>query len=178
MRDLRQQAISFKEKLSKIKVFACDVDGILTDGRIFYQDHTIGFNRYFHAHDGYGLKILQKAGIKVGVISGGTSVGLVQRVDNLKLDFSFLGNEDKRQAYLEIMSWGHKDEEILYMGDEFFDLPLLERCGFSATVPSSSYEIQEAVDYVTGKESGQGAVREVVDLVRYAQGIIPEIQGF
>ena len=176
---LRTVAEHFKEKLSQIKVCAFDVDGILTNGLVFYQDDLIGFNRFTNVNDGYGLKVLQQAGLKVGIISGGNSVSVVKRFEeNLKLDFCYIGNEDKRMAYQKILDEGYQDHEILYIADEFFDLPLLVRAGFSATVPSASLEIQEAVDYVTEREGGQGAAREVIDLLRYAQNIIPQVPQF
>ncbi len=177
--DLREVSKNFSDQLSKIKVALFDVDGILTNGLISWDGDPVGFNRSTHTQDGYGLKILMQAGIKVGVISGGQSVGVVKRFkENLDLDYVFLGNEDKRAAYLKILDKGHKDEEILYMGDEFFDLPLLKRAGFSATVPNASFEIRDIVDYVTVRPSGQACVREVIDLIRYAQGIVPKIEEF
>ena len=96
-------------------------------------------------------------------------------IETLKLDFVFLGDEDKREAYKKVLALGHgyKDEEILYMGDEFIDLPILKRVGFSVTVPNASYEIQEAVDYITHRESGDACAREVMDILRYAQNIVP-----
>lgn len=179
MEDLRDVAKRFKDKLSKIKLCAFDVDGILTSGHIFWAGKEVGFNRHFHTRDGYGLKILMEAGLKVGVISGGDSLGVQKRfVENLKLDFAYLGDEDKRHAYQKLLEEGYKDEEILYMGDEFFDLPLLKRAGFSATVPAASYEVKEAVDYITQLPSGEGCVREVIDIIRYARGITPKILDF
>lgn len=177
--DLRAIAKHFSSKLKKIKCCAFDIDGILTNGLIRYDGDEMQFNRSFHTSDGYGLKVLMEAGLWVGVISGGDSIGIRKRfADNLNLNFTYFGNEDKRQAYLELLKKGFKDEEILYMGDEFFDLPLLKRAGFSASVPNASHEIREAVDYVTFKESGQGCAREVIDLVRYAQDITPNIPDF
>ncbi len=174
--DLRVVANQFKDKLSLIKVFLTDVDGVLTDGKIFYSGDEIGFNRFFHAHDGYGLKMLQAAGIKVGFVTGGNSESVFKRAENLQIDLLFYGDEDKRHAYDRVKAdLGVKDEEILYIGDEFFDLPLLERAGFSVTTPQASMEIKEAVDYVTIKNGGEGAVREVVDMIRYVQGIVPNI---
>jgi 3-deoxy-D-manno-octulosonate 8-phosphate phosphatase (KDO 8-P phosphatase) len=176
--NLREVSKKFQDKLSKIKVLLVDVDGILTNGLIYYSGSEIGFNRFFHALDGYGLKLLMNAGIKVGFVSGGDSVGLRKRGENLKIDYSFLGNEDKRYAFLEVMKDGFKAEEIAFMGDEFFDIPLLKRAGFSATVPLASHEVQEVVDYVTSRSSGQACVREVVDLIRYSQNIVPVIPDF
>lgn len=175
--NLPEIAQAYKDKLSKIKICLFDVDGILTDGRIFWAGEEVGFNRFFHAHDGYGLKVLMKAGLKVGIITGGDSQGVLKRFKLLGLDFLQYGDEDKRHGYEAVMkATGAKDEEVLYMGDEFFDLPILKRVGFSATVPSASIEIREAVDYVTHRESGQGCAREVIDMLRHVQGIVPEIE--
>ncbi|MBL7666236.1 MAG: HAD hydrolase family protein [Bacteriovoracaceae bacterium] len=177
--NLRKIGEPFKAKLAKIKVALFDVDGILTNGHIYFQGGEIGFNRFFHVQDGYGLKLLMDAGIKVGIITGGDSVGVKKRFELLDVDYLYTGNEDKRAAFNDIVKQtGAKDDEILYMGDEFFDLPLLKRSGFSATVPHSSLEIREQVDYVTYREGGEGAVREVIDMLRYAQNIEPKITGF
>ena len=176
--DPRQIAKKFKKKLSQIKVFLVDVDGILTDGHIFYSGNEVGFNRSFHALDGYGLKLIREHGIKIGFITGGDSISVKKRAEYLGLDFLFLGTEDKRKAFLEVEAKGYKPEEILYMGDELFDIPLLTRSGFSATVPNAPVELHENVDYVTVRDGGEGAVREVIDLVRYAQNIHPKILDF
>ncbi|MBI2520565.1 MAG: phenylphosphate carboxylase subunit delta [Bdellovibrio sp.] len=177
--DLRALASKFKSKLTHIKVALFDVDGVLTDGRVFYHGEEVGFNRLFHVRDGYGLKMLREAGIKVGIISGGNSLSIVKRfTENLTVDYFFIGSEDKRGPYLKVLSEGFTDEQILYMGDEFFDLPLLKRAGFSAAPRTASMEILEEVDYVPHSWPGNGAVREVIDLLRYAQGIVPPIPGF
>ncbi len=169
---IRSYGEKYKEKLSKIKVLAFDIDGILTDGKIFYDGNHLEPNRNFHALDGHGMKMMMELGFVVGVVSGGRGLSLNKRFrDILKLNFVFLGNEDKRDAYKEILKMGYKDEEILFMGDDFIDYPILKRVGFSVTVPSASYEIQEAVDYITHREAGDGAAREVMDLVRYARGM-------
>ncbi len=176
---MEKNAAKFKDKLKLIKVALFDVDGILTDGRVYYQGEEMGFNRFFHIHDGYGLKLLQKAGIKVGVITGGNSLGVMKRFENLQLDHIYLGNEDKRSAYLDILQKENvQDENILYMGDEFFDIPLLQRAGFSATNKQAHFEVQECVDYITLRDAGMGCVREVIDLVCLAQNIRPEIPDF
>jgi len=175
---LKVIAKKFEKKLKKIKVFICDVDGVLTPGDIVYHGYEVGFNRTFHALDGYGLKVLQAAGIKVGFVTGGDSISVKVRADYLKLDYIFIGNEDKREAYKKVLEDGFKDEEILYMGDELFDIPLLKRAGFSACPPEVSDEVLEAVDYVTRRQAGQACVREVIDMVRYAQKIYPLVPEF
>lgn len=176
--DLRDVAKRHEDKLKKIKVFLSDIDGVLTDGRVYYESSEVGFNRFFHALDGYGFKMLKHAGIKVGFVTGGDSLGVTMRANYLGLDYVFVGKEDKREAFLEVMKDGFEADEILYMGDEFFDIPLLKKAGFSATVPNSSEEVKEVVDYITARNGGDGCVREVVDLVRYAQGIAPDIPDF
>ena len=174
-----QAAQKFAAKLTKIKVCAFDVDGILTNGLVYWAGEEVGWNRYTHTRDGYGLKVLMEMGLKVGVITGGNSLGITKRFkENLGLDFVYMGNEDKRVAYLDLLSKGYKDEEILYMGDELFDIPLLARAGFSATVPSASHEVLECVDYVTSVDSGMGCVREVIDILRLARNYTPEIPDF
>lgn len=177
--ELEKTAQKFKEKLSKIKLCAFDLDGILTDGRVFWGNEEVGFNRFFHVYDGYGLKMLKQAGIKVGVITGGDSVSVDKRIEQLGLDFLYKGNEDKRLAIKQVMKEHQVQlEEILYMGDELFDIPILKAVGFSATVPNSHKEVKEVADYVTIKESGKGCAREVIDILRYAIGFEPYIPGF
>ncbi|EQC52367.1 HAD family hydrolase [Bacteriovorax sp. DB6_IX] len=176
---LFEKAEQFKEKLAKIKVCAFDIDGVLTPGHIWYQDDEMGFNRSTHTSDGYGLKLLMRSGIKTGVISGGDSKGVKKRfIDNLKLDFAYLGDEDKREAFKRVLAEGYAPEEVLYMGDEFFDVPLLQKAGFAVTVPDAAYEVKQFVDYVTTKEGGYGAVREMIEIFRYARGLTPEVLDF
>jgi 3-deoxy-D-manno-octulosonate 8-phosphate phosphatase (KDO 8-P phosphatase) len=177
--NLRKIAKQHETKLKKIKVLAFDLDGILTDAHVWWASEEVGFNRNFNIYDGYGMKVLMKAGLKVGVITGGNSVSVMKRVDQLGLDFCYAGNEDKRQAFTDILKkYNVSAEEVLYMGDELFDIPLLRKAGFSATVPNTSDEVHEVVDYVTHRASGQGCAREVIDLVRYAQGISPINEDF
>jgi 3-deoxy-D-manno-octulosonate 8-phosphate phosphatase (KDO 8-P phosphatase) len=176
-RDLRLEAKKFEEKLGQIKICLFDVDGILTNGKIFWAGEEVGFNRQFHTHDGYGLKMLMRAGLKVGIITGGDSIGVKKRFEGLGVNYLYMGKEDKRAAFEEILKKENLTEkEALYMGDEFFDLPILKRAGFSASVPNASIEVREEVDYVTERTSGEGCVREVIDMLRYVQNIVPEIE--
>lgn len=164
-----------KDKLQKIKCALFDVDGILTDGRVFYTGEEMGWNRYFNIYDGYGIKRLMANGIHVGIISGGDSRGLTERfINNLGVprNLCHFGNEDKVDAYEDVKKTLQlSDEQISYMGDEMFDIPLLEKVGFSASVPCASFLVQEKVDYVSFKKSGQGAGREVMDLILLSQGL-------
>jgi 3-deoxy-D-manno-octulosonate 8-phosphate phosphatase (KDO 8-P phosphatase) len=177
MMNFQDLSLKHQDKLKKIKVAAFDLDGILTDGKVHYDGAEVGFNRSFNVYDGYGMKLLMKAGLKVGVITGGDSVSVKMRVEQLGLDFCYSGNEDKGEAFLDILKkYQVKATEVLYMGDELFDILLLRACGFAATVPSAGPEVQHIVDYVTTRPSGQGCAREVIDILRYAQGIHPVIK--
>lgn len=178
MKSKTQELVApYKEKLSKIKLLLFDVDGILTDGRVFWAGEEFGYNRYFNIHDGYGIRMMIQAGLKVGIITGGKSIGVEKRFTDLGVHYLYMGKEDKRAALNEILEKENlSEEQALYMGDEFFDLPLLKRVGFSATVPNASLEVQAEVDYITQRPSGAGAGREVIDLLRWAQGITPDIE--
>lgn len=177
--DFRAIGEHFKDKLAPIKVLAFDIDGILTNAMISWDGEECGFNRSFNVLDGYGMVALQRLGFKVGVITGGDSLSVLKRFDeNLKLDFVYMGKEDKRLAFNELMSEGYKAEEILYMGDELFDMPLLKKAGFSATVSHASHEVAEASDYVCFREGGKGCVREVIDIFRYSRGLEIPIPQF
>jgi len=175
---LQEIAKKYEEKLKKIKVFVTDVDGVLTNGQVYYAGEDIGFNRFFHIWDGYGMVLLRRHGLKIGFITGGESISVEKRAEILKVDYLFMGNEDKRGAFLEIVKEGYNFDEILYIGDDLFDIPLLKKAGFSATVAGAPDEVSSVVDYITERVAGRGAVREVVDLVRYAQGIIPDVKDF
>lgn len=177
MIDFKALALKHTEKLKKIKVVALDLDGILTDGKVQYDGAELGFNRSFNVYDGYGMKLLMKAGIKVGVITGGDSVSVKMRVEQLGLNFCYAGNEDKGGAFLDLMKkYNVSASEILYMGDELFDIPLLKAAGFGATVPSAGMEVLEIADYITTRRSGEGCAREVIDILRLVQGIHPEMK--
>ena len=175
--NLPEIAKEYADKLSKIKMCLFDVDGILTNAQVYWDGEECGFNRAFSIQDGYGMKTLMRAGLKVGIITGGNSIGVEKRFSYLGLDYLYMGNEDKRESFEKIMIDSKMDKsEVLYMGDEFFDLPILKQVGFSATVPSASYEIRAAVDYISHREAGMGCAREVIDLVRHVQNIVPEIE--
>ncbi len=164
------ETTDIQNKLKKIKLLILDVDGIMTDGRIFWLEGH-GWTRNFHIHDGYGLKILMKAGIQVAVISGGDSKDVRTRMQFLKIEHVFLGDEDKIKALEKIkIATGLEYEQMAFMGDDLFDLPVLERVGFSATVPQAVPPVRSRVHYITEASAGWGAVREVADAIRKSQG--------
>ncbi len=154
-------------QLKKVKLFLFDVDGILTDGKLLWDSNEKDFLRFFHIRDGYAIRLLLDSGYKVGIISGGKSNNVRSRFETLGVDYLHLGHINKIGAYEEcLQAAGVTDSETLYMGDELFDIPVLKRVGFSATVPGATDEVKQHVDYVTAKPGGEGAVREVIDHFR------------
>jgi 3-deoxy-D-manno-octulosonate 8-phosphate phosphatase (KDO 8-P phosphatase) len=158
-----------KQRLQKVRLFLCDVDGILTDASI-YMDGNVETKR-FHIPDGLGLRLLQREGIKVGWVSARPSGATTQRAQDLKIDFLHQSDMLKVAAVEKILaetkvSW----EEIVYMGDDIVDLGVLKRAGLAVTVPHAISECQSMAHYVTEAPGGDGAVREVVEMILKAQG--------
>jgi 3-deoxy-D-manno-octulosonate 8-phosphate phosphatase (KDO 8-P phosphatase) len=167
------ETAEIQARLRKIRLLILDVDGVMTDGRVFWLEGH-GWSRHFHVKDGYGLKLLMKHGIEVAVISGGDSVDVRTRMEFLKINHVFLGDEDKLKALEKIAaSTGFALEEMAFMGDDLFDLPVLEKVGFSASDPHAVDPVKARVHYVTETPGGWGAVREIADAIRKAQGLGP-----
>ncbi len=161
------------EKLKKIKLLILDVDGVMTDGRIIWLE-TQGWTRQFNVKDGYGLKLLMKSGIQVAVISGGDSKDVRVRMEFLKIPHVFLGDENKIVALEKITeATGLSHDQMAFMGDDLYDMPVMKKVGFCATVPHAVGPVLKCADYVTQSEGGAGAVREVVDAILEAQGLGP-----
>lgn len=164
-----------KDRLAKIRLLLLDVDGILTDGRIIY-DHDGVESKMFDVKDGHGLKLIQRAGIRVGIITGRSSEVVALRARELGIDIVYQGAKEKMVPYREILEkLGLEDDEVAYMGDDLVDLPVLSRVGFSATVADAVEDIKPYVHYVAQKRGGRSAVREVCDLLLKESGRWPEV---
>lgn len=164
-------ADQFQEKLKQVKMLLLDVDGILTDARIFYLEGS-GFTRFFNMYDGYGIKLLIRSGFPVGIISGGNGRDLQERIKVLGIEHHVLGSEDKLKS-MKILSekLSIPLENMAFMGDELFDLPGLRAAGLSITVPGAVEEVKNEVHWITEKQGGYGAVREIIDAIRKAQNL-------
>ena len=161
----------FQARLKKIKLLLLDVDGILTDARTFYIEGS-GFVRVFNMYDGYGIKLLLKAGFPVGIISGGKAKDLQERIKILGIEHAVLGSEDKLTSAKTIAEkLNIPFENIAFMGDELFDLPALRAVGLSITVPGAAQEVKDEVNWITRKQGGDGAVREIIDAIRKTQNL-------
>jgi 3-deoxy-D-manno-octulosonate 8-phosphate phosphatase (KDO 8-P phosphatase) len=158
------------EHARNLKLMAFDVDGVMTDGTLYFTAQGDEM-KAFNSLDGHGLKMLAEAGVQLAIITGRSSRAVLLRAQNLGIEMLLQGVEDKRGAMaglLERLGLGFADAG--YMGDDVVDLPLLSACGFSATVPNGHSLLQGRVDYVASAAAGQGAVREVCELILSAQG--------
>ncbi len=156
--------------LSKIKLLLLDVDGVLTDGRIIY-DSEGGETKSFDVKDGHGLKLLQRAGIRVGIITGRQSAIVARRAEELGIELVYQGAKDKSLPFNEIMQkLALAPEEIAYVGDDVVDLPVMRKVGFAATVADAVDDVKPFADMVTKLPGGRGAVREICDYILKESG--------
>lgn len=148
-----------------IKLLLLDVDGVLTNGQIIY-DGAGNELKMFNVRDGHGLKLVQRAGIQTGIITGRKSDVVSRRAAELGIDILYQGALNKLEPYEEIIAQsGLPETQIAYVGDDLVDLPILRRVGFSATVADADPEVLSRVDFVSSFNGGQGAVREICDLL-------------
>jgi 3-deoxy-D-manno-octulosonate 8-phosphate phosphatase (KDO 8-P phosphatase) len=164
-----------KIDMANIRLLLLDVDGVLTDGRIIYDNNGIE-SKAFNVRDGHGLKMLQRAGVRVGIITGRESAIVAHRAQELGIEFVYQGAKNKLLPYEQILAQtGCSDDEVAYVGDDLVDLPILRRVGCSFTVADGSADIKPYVDYVTVNGGGCGAVREICDMLLRSIGRWDEI---
>jgi len=157
------------QRLQRVKLFLCDVDGILTDASVF-MGGGVEYKR-FNIRDGLGLRLLQKCGVKVGWISARPSDATKQRADDLKIDYVIQSMGSKLQAAEELLQAAAlRWEDVCFMGDDVVDLGLMKRVGVAVAVPEGISETKAIAHYVTQASGGNGAVREVTELILKAQG--------
>ena len=158
------------DRLKNIKLLLLDVDGVLTDGRIIFDSNGIE-SKFFNVKDGHGIKLLQRAGIEVGIVSGRKSQVVTNRAAELGIARVFQGTLDKLAVYREIRAeTGLADDQIAFMGDDVIDIPVLSRVGFAAAPADAVEEVLPHVHFVARNRGGWGAVRELCDLVLKGQG--------
>ena len=163
------------KKAAQIKAIFFDVDGVLTDGRIIY-DETGKEIKNFNVKDGYIISHLKKAGILVGIITGRDSKVVSNRAAELKLDFCHQGIVDKFSVFDKLVAFHKlKKKQVAYIGDDINDLGVLRACGLSACPADTFDYIKKEVDIVTEARGGEGVVREIADLVLAAKGILDKI---
>jgi 3-deoxy-D-manno-octulosonate 8-phosphate phosphatase (KDO 8-P phosphatase) len=176
MYDLSPEQI---EKIKQLKLLILDVDGVLTDGRLFFDQQG---NEYkcFHARDGHGLKLLKQTGVEIAVISGRSSATVALRMKNLGIEHVYQGHENKRMAFQEILqNLQLSPNQVAHVGDDLLDLPIMTQVGFAIAVQDANFAVKQYADWCTQTIGGQGAVREVCDLIMQVQGSFDKVlQGY
>ncbi|MFT8344009.1 MAG: HAD hydrolase family protein [Clostridium beijerinckii] len=161
----KSQNIEYKNVLKKIKVFITDSDGVLTDGGMYYSENGDELKK-FNTRDGMAIELLRKMGIKTAIVTGEKNDLVRRRADKLKIDSIHLGIEDKLKCIYEIANkYNVKLDEIAYIGDDINDLEVIQHVGFGCCVYDGMENVKNVAKYVANAKGGQGAVREIVELI-------------
>lgn len=158
------------KRAARVKLLLMDCDGVLTDGRIWILENGDD-QKTFHTRDGLGIDLLHRAGLKSGIISGRISSALERRAQSLGVSYLWQGRDDKRQAFADTLAQAQvTNDEVAFVGDDLTDLPLMVQSGLAVAVADAVAEVRAHAHYVTKANGGNGAVREVVELILKAQG--------
>ncbi|MET1255793.1 3-deoxy-manno-octulosonate-8-phosphatase KdsC [Aliikangiella maris] len=162
-------------KAEKIKLLICDVDGVLSDGKVYFTDSGLELKN-FNIKDGLGIKLLQAEAINVAIITGRQSDIVTKRAKELGIQLLFQGQKDKRAAFHDILSQlDLKPEQAAHIGDDLPDLPLMKRSGLGIAVADAYPFVKQHADWITEQAGGQGAVRNAADLILFAQNKLKSI---
>ncbi|MFA6121422.1 MAG: HAD family hydrolase [Sideroxydans sp.] len=166
--------MSLTPKIKSIRLVAFDVDGVLTDGGLYLSDSGDEFKR-FNSLDGHGLKMLRASGVELAIITGRKSKCVELRAKNLGIQRLYQGVDDKWAAMQSLLAdMQLPPEAAAFMGDDVIDLPVMRRIGLALSVPAAPQLVREHAHYVSQREGGHGAVREVCELIMAAQGTLAE----
>lgn len=163
-------------RLADIRLLLLDVDGVMTDGGIIYDGNGVE-TKTFNVKDGHGIKMLQRYGIQVGIITGRTSAVVAIRARELGIDLLYQGVLKKLESYADVkQKTGLNDDQIAYMGDDIIDVPVMRRVIFAAAPSDAMMEARKAAHYVASSIGGKGAVRELCDLILKGRGFWSEVE--
>ncbi|HUW98514.1 MAG TPA: 3-deoxy-manno-octulosonate-8-phosphatase KdsC [Acidiferrobacter sp.] len=166
-----------QEAAKAIRLLVLDVDGVLTDGRLFLGDSGEEY-KAFHSRDGHGIKMLIASGVQVGIITGRSSRVVQRRAEDLGISLLIQGCHDKRAAVLSLLVDYHlASHEVAFMGDDVIDLPAMESIGLAVAVADAHPLVRTRAHWVTQQRGGAGAVRELCELLMYAQGTLDDQLG-
>ena len=167
--------MDIRERAARVKLLLMDVDGVLTDGKLYNvpgPDGQMVESKGFDSQDGIGLQWLNWNGIRTGVISGRQSPATVERARQVKMAYVYQGHIEKIPILDEILADAKlTPEEVAYIGDDFTDTVIMHRVGFAIAVANARAEVKSQAHYVTAATGGEGAVREVVEMLLKAQGL-------
>lgn len=160
---------ALRERASRVRLLILDVDGVMTDGRL-YLDHAGNEQKAFNARDGLGIKALQRGGIEIAIITGRVSAPVEQRALQLGIEHVYQGYEDKLTAFLELLEkTGLEPRHTCFAGDDWIDIPILMRTGLAVAVANAEQRVKQHAHWITQNKGGDGAVREVCNLILAAQ---------
>ena len=161
---------TLRERASGIRILLLDVDGVLTDGKLYF-DHNGNEIKAFDTRDGLGIKSLQRSGIEVAVITGRKSNAVTQRMNQLSIAHVYQGREDKLSAFMDLLDkTGLEAGQVCYAGDDWIDIPVLLRVGLAVSVADADSLVKEHAHWITERKGGDAAVREICNLILKAQG--------
>ena len=164
--------MALADRIKPLRLVAFDVDGVLTDGGLYLSDSGEEFKR-FNSLDGHGLKMLKASGVELAIITGRTSRCVEQRARNLGIARLHQGVEDKLAVMLALLAeLKLAPEAAAFMGDDVVDLPVMRRVGLALSVPAAPQVVRDHAHYVSQREAGHGAVREVCEMILGAQGTL------
>lgn len=167
--------MSARKRAEKIKLLILDVDGVLTDGGLYY-DHKGNVTKRFNVQDGLGIKFAQQAGLELAVITGLNHGAVEKRVTELGITEYYPGQKEKLPFYEKLLAdKGFTDEEVAYIGDDWIDAPVMVRVGLPMAVKNAQPEIFGIAGWISSKEGGHGAVREAISFILTAQGRLDKI---
>lgn len=156
-------------RAQKIKLIIFDVDGVLTDGGLYFSDEGIELKR-FNSLDGLGIKLLKQSGVEPAIISARNTQTVAHRMNNLNIEHCYQGQSNKLTAYHELLKKLNLNaEQVAYVGDDIIDLPVMRQVGLAVAVADAHELVKENACIVTDKQGGHGAVREVCDFILKAQ---------
>ena len=166
---------ALEAKAAKIKLLICDVDGVLSDGKVYFTNNGDEIKN-FNIKDGLGIKLLQKSGIKVAIITGRKSQIVEHRANELGINILYQGHSDKRAAFDEILnSLGLTSDQVAHIGDDLPDLPLMKMAGLGLCVNDAHHFVKQNADWISGVDGGNGAVREAAELLLAAQDKLDDL---
>ena len=166
---MEKQRVPIEKLARKVKLLILDVDGVLTDNGLYIDDNGVE-SKKFNIADGMGIWLAHQAGIEVALISGRSSKTTALRASQLKIKHVYLGLSNKLDPYDELKrELNIKDEQIAYMGDDLLDIPVLKQVGFPISVKNAQPLTKRFAKLITKAKGGEGAVREVVDLILKAK---------
>jgi 3-deoxy-D-manno-octulosonate 8-phosphate phosphatase (KDO 8-P phosphatase) len=170
---VRKSLNQIKKIAAKIKLLILDVDGVLTDNMLYTSDNGEEIKR-FNVSDGLGISLALSAGIEIALISGRRSKATAHRASDLKIKHLYLGERNKIKAYEDLKKkLNVKDEEIAYMGDDILDVSVLKKAALSICVKNANPLAKKFAKYITSHKGGDGAVREVIDMILESKKVKP-----